>query len=442
MSADTIVAISTAPGRSGIGVVRLTGPASATILARIAGGVPRPRMASFRPFRHPDGAVIDEGIALYFPGPASFTGEDVAEFHAHGSVAVLGALLEASRACGARDARPGEFTERAFLNGKLDLAQAEAVADLIDARSTRAARAAVRTLRGEFSRAVNALVTTLRATYAELEASIDFPDDLDGAAAARWRAALEQVRSALHALLARGEQGARLNAGASIAIVGAPNAGKSTLMNVLLGEDSAIVSPQPGTTRDVVVRDLVLDGVPVRLHDTAGLRDGGDAVEREGMRRALEVTSHADLVLFLSAPDTVVGADVPDVAGADRVLSVENKIDLSGAPAGLSAEGADVVVRVSARTGAGLDALRAELTRRLGAEPAEENEFLARDRHLAALAAALVALDDVDEALLSRAPELAAECCRGASRALEAITGEYGTEDLLGDIFARFCIGK
>lgn len=441
MSADTIVAISTAPGRSGIGVVRLTGPESASILARIAGRVPRPRMASFRAFRHPDGAVIDEGIVLYFPGPASFTGEDVAEFHAHGSVAVLGALLEASRACGARDARPGEFTERAFLNGKLDLAQAEAVADLIDARSTRAARAAVRTLRGEFSHAVNELVAALRGTHAELEASIDFPDDLDAAAVARQHTALEGVRRSLRRLLARGEQGARLNAGASIAIAGAPNVGKSTLMNVLLGEDSAIVSPQPGTTRDVIVRDLVLEGVPVRLHDTAGLRGGGDAIEREGMRRALEVTADADLVVLLSAPDTPLEPDVPDVAG-DRVLRVENKIDLSGAPEGLSAEGASVVLRVSARTGAGLEALRAELTRRLGAEPAEENEFLARDRHLAALAAALAALEEVDEVLLSRAPELAAECCRGASRALEAITGEYGTEDLLGDIFARFCIGK
>lgn len=442
MAVDTIVALSTPPGRSGIGVVRLSGPAAGSIAGRLAGPVPAPRVAAFRTFRQPDGTAIDEGLVLHFPAPASFTGEDVTEFHAHGSVAVLGALVEASRACGARDARPGEFTERAFLNGKIDLAQAEAVADLIEARTTRAARAALRTLRGAFSRDVNALVETLHGTHAALEATIDFPDDLDESEhATQLHAALTGVRDTLDRLLAGGARGARLCAGATVAIAGAPNVGKSTLLNALLGEDAAIVSPVPGTTRDVVATETIIAGLPVRLSDTAGLRDGGDAIEREGMRRAERVVEGADLVLEVVAPDVEARGPEPAIDPA-RAIVVENKIDLRGEPAGVARRDGRVVCRVSALTGAGIDALRELVAERLGAQDTDENEFLARERHLAALEAARLALVVVDEPLLTHSPELAAERCREASRALEAITGEYGAEDLLGEIFARFCIGK
>lgn len=449
MAKDTIVAISTPPGRSGIGIVRSSGPQVQGIVESITGHVPPARRAQLSVFKGSDGEIIDEGILLYFPGPHSFTGDDIAEFHIHGGQVVLRLLFETVCARGARPARPGEFSERAFLNGKIDLAQAEAIADLIDSRSARAARSAMRTMRGEFSRKTGALIDRLHLARAQLEGSIDFPEDIAPAGIIEDQLKeVTAIRDALTHMLAAGRQGATLNSGASVAIVGAPNVGKSTLMNALAKKDKAIVSDLPGTTRDVIEADTLIDDIPVRLFDTAGLRNAANGIEREGVNRATRVMTDADVLLMvtddpaITAPDGLF-ASVTTQPPADKpILVVHNKIDLHGLEAGTQTRADTTHVFVSALNETGLEHLTAALAQNLGVGDLDENEFVARERHLAALGTALRELDAVQESMLLDFPELAAECYRRAGRALDEILGKYSTEDLLGEIFARFCIGK
>lgn len=449
MVSDTIAAIATPPGAGGIGILRISGPRAAAIAGAVAGRVAAPREAAYRAFRDAGGEPIDRGLLLYFPAPASYTGEDVCELHGHGSTAVLDMLLARVLELGARAARPGEFTERAFHHGKLDLAQAEAVADLIAARSARAARATRRTLAGDFSRAVVDVMNRVHEARALLEATLDFPDELDSAAlAAALLPRLAQARSALAALLGGARRGARLNAGANVVIAGPPNAGKSTLLNCLAGADRAIVSPLPGTTRDVVQAEIVVAGMTLRMADTAGLRDAGDAIEAEGIKRAAHALAEADLILLVVEDDTVIEpaavlaalgqAAAPEVP----VISVHNKIDTRGAAPRLERHAGAPHVYVAAKHGLGLALLEQALAEQLDVDGSEAHEFSARTRHVDALLRAQAELLAVDVATLATGPELGAEHLRLAERALGEITGAVTSEDLLGTIFARFCLGK
>ncbi len=446
---DTIAAVATPPGRGALGVVRASGPLVPRLLTAVVGGVPVPRSATLSSFVNEHGEVLDRGLVLYFPAPASYTGEDLCEFHAHGNPHLLRALLDCLHALGARPARPGEFTERAFRNGKLDLAQAEAVADVIEGSSLRATLSALRSLRGEFSRQVTDLVARLTDARVALEGSIDFPDDLPPAATAeRECARIVALRDRLTALLGRARHGARLAAGASVAIIGAPNVGKSTLLNVLAGEERAIVSQVPGTTRDVIAVDLELGGMALRLHDTAGLRTSADEIELEGMRRAGQTMASADLVLLVTDDPEVraVAAHLdalgtPSVSGA-AVVVVHNKIDRVPRPPGRERRADAEHVFIAARDGQGLELLHAVLQDSLALTGADEDEFTARARHLEALGQARDELVDVNLQLCSDAPELVAESLRRAAETLATITGDASTEALLGEIFARFCIGK
>jgi len=437
---DTIAAIASATGRGGIGIVRLSGPGAREIAERICGRALRPRHAHHVRFRDRDGAVLDDGLALWFRAPASFTGEDVVELQAHGSPVLLEALLEACCAEGARRARAGEFSERAWENGRLDLVQAEAVADLIAAGDLRAARAARRSLEGEFSQRVDALARTLLALRVQLEASIDFSDeelDADGEAALRQR--LESARSQLDALLAAAERGRRLRDGLHAVIVGPPNAGKSSLLNALAGSDRAIVTDLPGTTRDLLQETIRVDGVELTLVDTAGLREEGDAIEREGMRRARGELARADaalVVLDARDPDAGRAAVQGDLSGVPEIIWLHNKRDLlpAGSP---PAEGA---IAVSARTGAGLEVLHARLRSLAGG--GGEGAFSARARHVDALRRARDLLGEAAAGLAGARPELAADSLRRGHDALGEITGRVLPDALLGHIFATFCIGK
>lgn len=433
---DTIAAVATPPGRGGIGVVRVSGHDLAAMATALLGQVPRPRHALLADFLGADGSALDRGLALYFRAPHSLTGEDVLELQGHGGPVVMQRLL--ARACelGARLARPGEFTERAFLNDKLDLAQAEAVADLVDSASQRAARSAMRSLSGEFSERVGAIDKLLLDARVHVEAAIDFAEEeIDFLADSALTERLDAIASALDALLAESRQGRVLRDGLDVVIAGAPNVGKSSLMNRLLAEDRAIVTDIPGTTRDLLSADIEIHGIPVRLTDTAGLREGGDVVEALGIERAREAMAKADLVLAVEddrcASSSVETAD-------DRRLLVKNKVDLTGRPAG---EGADGEVRVSALTGAGLDALRRRIAEIAGVAP-EGGLFLARERHLAALAGAASALADARARVAEGAGDLAAEDLRLAQSRLGEIVGATSVDDVLGTIFSGFCIGK
>ncbi|MBJ6981924.1 tRNA uridine-5-carboxymethylaminomethyl(34) synthesis GTPase MnmE [Luteimonas sp. MC1572] len=441
---DTIVAVATAPGAGGIGIVRLSGPASSAIAATLCGRRLRPRHAHHARFRDAAGEVLDDGIALLFPGPASYTGEDVAELQAHGNPALLQALVARCCVLGARMARPGEFTERAFLNGRLDLAQAEAVADLIAAGDMLAARAARRALDGAFSHRVEALADALVAIRVHAEAAIDFADEpLDTLGGDLLAARLGEARADLAALLAAAERGRRLRDGLHAVIVGPPNAGKSSLLNALAGSERAIVTDVAGTTRDLLRESLHIDGAELVLVDTAGLREGGDAIEREGMRRAHDELKRAGLaVVVLDARDPDAGRAALDIAlaGVPEILWLHNKADLLPVDAPAAAPG---VLRVSARSGAGLDALHARLRAAVLGEPAAgEGEFTARARHVEALARAAGHLEIAADALATETLDLAAEALRAAHRALGEVTGQVGADELLGHIFSRFCIGK
>ncbi|MFQ5993453.1 MAG: tRNA uridine-5-carboxymethylaminomethyl(34) synthesis GTPase MnmE [Acidiferrobacterales bacterium] len=441
-------AVATPPGRGGIGVVRVSGPATRDIAHGIIGTLPRPRYALYTAFQDAARQTIDRGVALFFPSPHSYTGEDVLELHGHGGPVVLDRLLRRALALGARMARPGEFSERAFLNGKLDLAQAEAVADLIDSSSESAARSAMGSLDGRFSERVHAVVEQLINLRTYVEASIDFPEEeIDFLADERLRVEATSILEALDQLLESAHQGCLLHEGMTVVLAGPPNAGKSSLLNLLAQHDAAIVSVMPGTTRDVVRERIAIDGLPLHVLDTAGLRESGDEIESEGMRRAQQAMQRSDRVLLV-VDDNTIGAD--DVAKLVQQLPrgtpytlVRNKIDLTGrAPGATDAEnGAEL--GLSAKTGAGLDNLRTHLKACMGFQSAGEGTFIARRRHLDALERASAHVVRGKQQLEgSREGELLAEELRLAQRALGEITGEFTSEDLLGRIFSTFCIGK
>ncbi len=432
---DTIAAIATPPGRGGIGVVRVSGPGVPGVARAVLGDLPPARAASLRVFRDAGGERIDEGIALYFLAAHSYTGELVLELQGHGGPVVMQALLAACLDAGARLAEPGEFTRRAYLEGRLDLAQAEAVADLIDAASREAARSAMRSLSGEFSAAVRSLVAALTELRALTEAMLDFPEEeVDALHAADAHARLEVIRAALASLVEKSRQGRILASGIHVVISGAPNVGKSSLLNRLAGEERAIVTPVAGTTRDVLRESIEIEGVPVVLVDTAGLHASPDAIERIGMQRAREEVARADVVLAVHDATAPAAAEVLRPDAAARV-DVYNKVDL--VPAFDAPEGA---IAVSARTGEGLDGLRRAIVEAAGWAGAGEPVFLARERHLRALQAAQAHLQ---EAAARRSQwEFFAEELRLAQGALGSITGEVTADALLGEIFGRFCIGK
>ena len=436
---DTIAAIATPAGRGAIGIVRVSGPRSPDIARRLLGRLPEARVATHGAARNAAGQVLDEGLALYFPAPHSYTGEHGFEFQGHGGQVVLHSVLAACLDAGARLAEPGEFTRRAFLNDRMDLAQAEAVADLIDAASTEAARSALRSLTGEFSAAVDGLVAQLVELRALTEATLDFPEEeVDvlhrDAAAAR----LARLRFALGEILARSREGSLLRTGIQVVLAGRPNVGKSSLLNRLAGEERAIVTSIPGTTRDALREAIQIEGVPLNLVDTAGLRESRDEVERLGIERARREVARADLVLAVhdaSAVDHALAVSAP--AAAARI-DIYNKVDL--APDFRPPPGEHPVVCVSARTGTGMESLRRAILEAAGWKSNGESVFLARERHLRALQAAALHLAAAAEQ--ARQWELFAEELRLAQQALAAITGEFSADDLLGEIFSRFCIGK
>jgi len=435
---DTIAAIATPPGRGGIGIVRVSGQRASPIAEAVAGRVPGVRQATYAYFRDGDGTAIDRGVVLFYGAPASFTGEDVVEFQGHGGPVVLQALLERVCDLGARIARPGEFTERAFLNDKVDLAQAEAVSDLIDSASRRAARSAMRSLDGAFSRRVMAIDRDVLGLRVFVEAAIDFAEeDVDFLADREVMERLDGVATALRDLLADCRQGQVLRDGFDVVIAGPPNAGKSSLLNRLLAENRAIVTDIPGTTRDLLYADVELDGVPVRLTDTAGLREGRDAVEEIGIERARGAVAAADLVLFVVDDTSDACPPPPELSGL-RIVHVHNKVDLSGRTPGLAAPGE---VRISALSGAGLGALRKAIVDAAGVAPGE-GTFLARKRHVLALSAAIAHVTTARGHVEQRYGDLAAEEMRNAQNALGSIVGATSVEDLLGEIFSSFCIGK
>ena len=442
---DPIAAIATAPGRGGIGVVRVSGRSLVPLALALLGKVPAARRAIRAAFLDARGAAIDDGLALYFPAPHSYTGEEVLELQGHGGPVVMQMLLKRCLELGARLAEPGEFTRRAFLNDKLDLAQAESVADLIEAASDSAARCALRSLRGEFSAAVEALVRQLIELRMLVEATLDFPeeevDPLDRADAKGRHARLLQ---AIETALAKSRQGSLLRTGLQVVLAGQPNVGKSSLLNRLAGEELAIVTAIPGTTRDSVRQTIQIDGVPLNIVDTAGLRDTQDEVERLGIARTWSEIGRADVVLLLvDARTGVTKQDLELVAripqGVKRVF-VHNKTDLAGTAARLEQTQAGASIHLSAKTGAGMDLLRAELLAVAGWQRGAEDLFMARERHLVALRRAAEHVAGAGEQF-SR-PELFAEELRQAQEQLNSITGEFAADDLLGEIFSRFCIGK
>ena len=444
-AAETIAAIASAPGAAGVGVVRVSGPLVPQIAQTLLGRTPQPRHAHFAAFRDEGGALLDRGLLLHFPAPASYTGEHVLELQGHGSAVLLDQLLRRVCELGARLARPGEFTERAFLNGKLDLAQAEAVADLIAARSQAGARAALQSMEGVFSRKVDALLQSLIALRVHIEAAIDFPEEeIDFLADPAITAQLESLRAEMAELLREAQRGVRLNDGLKVAIVGRPNAGKSSLLNALAGSDRAIVTAIAGTTRDVLRESLSLDGIALELADTAGLRETDDEVEREGVRRAHGELARADVALLVTdvanaSVDLTFFSALP--ANVERLVLV-NKIDRDGLAPHHEQRDHAQWLWASAKTGVGLDALRDHLKQLAGAGSGE-GAFSARRRHIFALQQVTIHLEQTAHVLTtSHAGELAAEELRQAQHALGEITGSYGSDDLLGAIFSSFCIGK
>ncbi|HTQ74825.1 MAG TPA: tRNA uridine-5-carboxymethylaminomethyl(34) synthesis GTPase MnmE [Burkholderiales bacterium] len=442
---DVIAAIATASGRAGIGIVRLSGRNLRPLAAQLLGAVPAPRVATRAAFRGPGGEPLDDGIALFFPEPTSYTGEDVLELQGHGGPVVLQLILRRCLELGARLAEPGEFSRRAFLNDKLDLVQAEGVADLIDAATEAAARCALRSLRGEFSECIRALVRQLVELRVLVEATLDFPEeDLDPMDREDARLRLSRLQQDLERALALGRQGSVLRSGLQVVLAGQPNVGKSSLLNRLAGEDLAIVTEIPGTTRDAVRQTIQIEGVPMSIIDTAGLRDTHDPVEAIGVARAWETIAQADaMLLIVDAREGVTAADemiARKLPGGLTPVTVFNKIDLSGDAPGTQVENDRRRVYLSAKTGAGIEGLRGTLLRLAGWQSEGGHVFMARERHLVALERAAAALHRAGHG--SGRTELLAEELRVAQRELGAITGEVSADDLLGEIFARFCIGK
>lgn len=442
--AATIAAIATAPGRGGIGIVRVSGATLLGFAEALSGKRPAARRAMLADFIAADDSVIDSGLLLYFPAPRSFTGEDVLELHGHGGPVVMQLLLARCLELGARLADPGEFTRRAYLNGKLDLAQAEAVIDLIDAATAAAARSAVRSLQGEFSREVTALLEQLIELRALVEATLDFPEEeVDFLESADAPGRLDRLQQRLNAVFERARQGRLLQDGLHVVLAGQPNVGKSSLLNCLAGDELAIVTPLPGTTRDVVRGTLQVEGIPLHVIDTAGLRDTADQIERIGIERTWREIDRADVVVLLvdartgvNDADRAILAQLPSHLAR---LTVYNKIDLAGRAAECDQQADCPTIFLSARSGEGVELLRQALLRIAGWHPAE-NVFIARERHLRALAETRQRIDQARAQLPQL--ELFAEELRLAQLALATITGAFSADDLLGEIFGRFCIGK
>ena len=439
---ETIVAIATPPGKGGVGVLRISGEEAKDIGQRIIGKDLLPRYATYAKFKDATGEVIDSGLALYFPGPNSFTGEDVIELQGHGGPVILDLLIKDVINQGARQARAGEFSERAFLNDKIDLAQAEAIADLIDSSTEQAAKGAIRSLQGEFSKHVNSLLQELIYLRMYVEAAIDFPDEeIDFLADDKILLSIEALQASLAATIAQASQGAILRNGLRLVIAGRPNAGKSSLLNTLAGQESAIVTDIAGTTRDVVTETIDIDGLPVHILDTAGLRDSDDAVEKIGIQRARKAIEEADhVILLVDASEVKIASfeDFPEL-NEERTTVVVNKIDLVDKPS----TSINSKIKVSAKTGQGMNELKTEIKRIAGYVQENETVFTARRRHI-------TALSEADEAVKRglyqlktyNAGELLADELLQAQESLNQITGEFSADDLLGEIFSGFCIGK
>lgn len=450
----TIAAVATPPGQGGIGVVRLSGPLARHICTNLTGLDPRPRYAHYCHFRDKSGAVLDSGITLFFPAPNSFTGEDVVELQAHGGPVILDLLLEACCSLGAQQARAGEFSERAFLNDKLDLTQAEAIADLIASSSRQAALNASRTLQGAFSHRIEQLVKAVTTLRVYIEAAIDFPEEeIDFLADARVTAMLDEVQSMFAAITEETRQGSLLSEGMKIVIAGKPNAGKSSLLNALSGQDTAIVTAIEGTTRDVLRQHIQIDGMPLHVVDTAGLRSSTDVIEMEGIRRARDEIATADRVLLVvdSTKEYAAGENPARLFDEEHAMQmadipitlIDNKCDLTGRAASLDESKNPTIISLSARTGEGIPLLREHLKQQMGYNAGAEGNFSARRRHLNALQEAeSFLLCGVEQLRQSGAGELLAEDLRQCQQTLGQITGEFTSDDLLGEIFSSFCIGK
>ncbi|MDK2122588.1 tRNA uridine-5-carboxymethylaminomethyl(34) synthesis GTPase MnmE [Parachitinimonas caeni] len=443
---DTIAAVATAPGRGGVGIVRVSGPDLSQFAKKICGKSPSPRKAHYCEFQDSAGNAIDAGLALHFPAPNSFTGEDVLELQGHGGPVILKMLLARCVELGARIAKPGEFTQRAFLNNKIDLAQAESVADLIDAQSEAAVRLAFQSLRGEFSRRINALQDQLIEIRALIEATLDFPEEegVDFIDSLNAKGRLSVVREHLSQVQRSARQGSIVREGMRIVLIGQPNVGKSSLLNALAGDDVAIVTDIAGTTRDIVRETVLVDGIPLHVIDTAGLRSTEDPIERIGIERTWAAINKADMALIIVDSQHGLGAQEHQILAAlpmqlPRIL-VHNKIDVSGELPRLQSDAGQTEVYLSAREGLGVDLLRQSLLNAVGWAGGEEAKFLARERHLAAIGVASRHLDIA--ATCWQQLELFAEELRLAQQALSEITGEFTADDLLGEIFGRFCIGK
>lgn len=447
---STIAAIATPPGQGGIGIIRISGPFTLQIATLLLGYAPTPRHAHYATFHDADNQILDQGIALYFPKPHSFTGEDVLELQVHGSPIVLDLLLKHLLTLGVSLAKPGEFSERAFLNGKIDLLQAEAIADLISASSEQAAHSALRSLQGEFSQRIIALTMSLIDLRVYIEAGFDFPDEeIDLLADQHVLQALEKISTELKTVQNSAKQGVLLRDGMQVVIAGEPNVGKSSLLNQLSGQDSAIVTDIPGTTRDVLREHIHIDGLPLHIIDTAGLRETSDLVEQEGIRRAQKIFAQADRVLLML--DINKETQLLDFSrffnplpSLDKLIVIYNKIDVRHEAAKVEQHSTGYwVVHLSAKTGEGIDLLRAHLKSCLGFISITESTFIARRRHLDALTRADVHLQQAKKRLEhNKAVELIAEELRLSQSALSEITGEFLPDDLLGEIFSRFCIGK
>ena len=453
MMKETIVAQATPIGRGGVGILRVSGPLATNVASAVLGKALQPRLAHYLPFKEADGTVLDQGIALYFKAPHSFTGEDVLELQGHGGQVVLDLLLKRIlQVDGVRLARPGEFSEQAFLNDKLDLAQAEAIADLIDASSEQAARSALKSLQGEFSNKVNQLVDSVIYLRTYVEAAIDFPDEeIDFLADGKIESHLNEIIDQLDKVRAEAKQGSILREGMKVVIAGRPNAGKSSLLNALAGREAAIVTDIAGTTRDVLREHIHIDGMPLHIIDTAGLRDATDEVERIGITRAWNEIEQADRVLLMLDGTDADNRDLAKVRSEFLmklppnlpVTIIRNKADLSGENEGIDEENGYTVIRLSAKTQQGIDLLREHLKQSMGYQTGTEGGFLARRRHLQALEQAMRHLQNGHRQLTQfRAGELLAEELRLVQAQLSEITGQFTSDDLLSNIFSSFCIGK
>jgi tRNA modification GTPase len=441
---DTIAAIATPPGNGGVGIIRISGPAVQSIAHQISRKTLKPRYAHYCHFHDIDDRVIDSGLLLYFPGPASFTGEDTLELQGHGGSVVLDMLLRRVLSLGARLANPGEFSQRAFLNNKIDLAQAEAIADLITSGTEQAVRSAQQSMQGLFSEQINELIDELIELRVYIEAAIDFVDEeIDFLSDGMVTNKIEQLRLKLQKIHATAQQGRLLHDGITVVLAGKPNAGKSSLLNALAGHEAAIVTDIAGTTRDVLRERIQIDGMPLHIIDTAGLHDSENIVEQEGIRRAQREIEKADKVLLLMDSTDSENSTLLDKLPTNiDVTRVFNKIDLSGHPAQIIDSAHQVEIYLSAKTGAGLDLLKQHLKASVGFGETTDNIFIARRRHLQALTQAQEAVENASYQLSNHAPELVAEDLRQAQTSLSEITGEFTSDDLLGEIFGSFCIGK